>query len=136
MAIASSPIPVGPEVLHANALGTVTAHYVTIRDYHQRSHTIVALGCISEITTLKIVRMPLMACSIGSFIIAAAAQCSRQGGGAATPFGLVGILFLLAYLTSRRASLSLAVDAEGLRTAYGTYGEAGELTTAIRSASE
>jgi hypothetical protein len=136
MTTASNSVLVGPQVLHANPLGTVTADYVVIRDLHQHSHTIVALACISNITTVKAVRMPLMVFSTASFIIAAAAQCSRDGGGAATPCALIGIAFLLAYLMSRRASVILSVDSEGLRTAFGTLGEAAKLTAAIRSARE
>jgi hypothetical protein len=98
MTTASSPVLVGPQGVHANPLGTVTADYVAIRDLHQRSQTIVALACISEITTVEAVRMHLMVFSSASFIIAAAAQCSSDGGGAAAPCALIGIVFTLAYL--------------------------------------
>jgi hypothetical protein len=135
MTTPSSAILVEPQILHANALGTVTASYVTIRDLHQHSHTIVALGCISNAATLKSVHMPLVAFSIASFIIAAAAQSSREGG-AATLCALLGIVFLLAYLMTRRASVILSLDSETLRTTLGTYGEAAKLAAAIRSASE
>jgi hypothetical protein len=136
MTTASSPIPVAPQILHANPLGTVTADYVVIRDFHQHSRTIVALESISNITTVKVARMPLVVFSCASFIIAAAAQCSPDGGAAPTPCALIGIVFLLAYLMSRRASVILSLDSETLRTAFGTLGEARKLTAAISSARE
>jgi hypothetical protein len=134
MATASSPIPVGPLVLRANPLGTVAADYVVIRDLHQRSYTIVALASISNITTVKAVRMPLIVFASASFVIAAAAQCSRDGGGAGIPCALIGVVFFIAYLMSRRASLILDVEPEPLCTALGTLSQAAKLTAAIRLA--
>jgi hypothetical protein len=136
MATAASRIPVRSQTLHLNPLGTVTADYVVIRDFDQHSHTIVALESISNITTVKTVRMPLMVFASASFIIAAAAQCSRDGGGAATPCALIGIVFLLAYLMSRRASVILSLECDALGTAFGTLGDAAKLRAAIHSARE
>jgi hypothetical protein len=80
--------------------------------------------------------MPLVVFSCASFIIAAAAHCSRDGGAAPTPCALIGVVFLLAYLISRRASVVLSVNSEALGTAFGTLREAAKLRAAIWSARE
>jgi hypothetical protein len=64
-----------------------------IRDHGQQSHTIVPLACVSNFTIVKAAHIPLVVLASGFFIVAAAAQCSREGGGAGIPCALIGVAF-------------------------------------------
>ena len=136
MTTAPSAILAGQQVRYSNSLATVTEHWVVIRDSDHQSHTIVPLTSVSSVTVVKTTHRPLIVLASASFIIAAAAQYSKEGGGAGIPCALIGVGFVIAYLASRRAFVALVGDSESTSTAFGTVAQAAKLTTAIRSARE
>ena len=136
MTTVPSSVLVGQQVLYSNSLATVTEQWIIIRDYGQQSHTIVSLASVSNVTVVKITHIPLVVFASGFFIVAAAAQYSKEGGGAGIPCALIGVWFLIACLGFRRASVTLDVDSGSANTAFGTVAEATKLTAAIRSARE
>lgn len=136
MTTAPNAVLVGQQVRYSNSLATVTEHWVVIRDSGHQSHTIVPLASVSGVTVVKVANRRLVVFASGSLIVAAAAQYSKEGGGAGIPCALIGVGFLIAYLASRRAFVALDVDSEPANTAFGTVAEAAKLATAIRLARE
>jgi hypothetical protein len=57
-------------------------------------------------------------------LIAAAANCSRQGNGAALPMALLGAVFVIGYFLSRRASVAFVTDSYRAETCTGSLSEA------------
>jgi hypothetical protein len=134
MAIAANSILVDQQVLHSNSLATVTEHCVMIRNFDRRSQTIVPLTCISNAKTITVSQRHWIVFAVGSFLVAAASKCSKEGGGAEIPFALLSVVFVVTYLVSRRASVILDIESGPANTMFGTVGEAKKLIAALRSA--
>jgi hypothetical protein len=135
MAIDLDSIPLGQRVLHSNALATLTKDCLMARGLDQKCLIIVPLARISQVKTVKTEHAPLIVFASGSFLVAAAAHFSKEGGGAEIPSALIGIALVVMYAATRRASVIFEIGSETIRTAFGTLTEAAELILAIHSAS-
>jgi hypothetical protein len=78
----------------------------------------------------------LMVIASGLLLIAAAANCSRQGNGAAVPFGLLGAIFVVGYFLSRRASVAFLTGNSRTETCRGSFSEAAAVIEQVRAAQD
>jgi predicted acyltransferase len=124
----------GEDILHSNSLGTVTDHCVVIRAANSITQTVVALSRISKVKKVTVTYPILLVIASGSLLIAAAAMRSRDGDGAGIPIAIFGLLLIVGYVLSRRASVMFVLDSERVETVLGSPGEASELVTAVEVA--
>jgi hypothetical protein len=121
-------------VLFENALASVTEHCVVVRSAGRQSHVLLPLTRISSVKRIQTSRPGFLAIAAGLFLIAAAAQASKEGGGAAIPASLFGVCSMVAYLVSRRSAVAFIVDGERTETPFGGSRQASALVSAIQSA--
>ncbi len=124
----------GEEVLKANALGTVTTHWVVVRPVASQADIVLSLSRVSTVKTIQTSYPGLLVVASAAFVIAAAAASSKDGSSAALPVALVGVMFAIGYLLSRKACVSFKVDRERYETPDGGLGDAAELMSAIEKA--
>lgn len=120
-------------MLQSNALATVTTHCLIVRSAEARLQTIIPIAHVAGIRTAKTTYPGLLVIAAGCWLIAGAAYCSKQEeGGAALPAGILGVLFLLAYIAYQRVSVSFFTRADETITCDGTTGEAAALIKAVK----
>ena len=124
----------GEQILHAGALATVTENCVVLRDADGQSHTILAFDRLNGVRTVKTTYPALLVVAAGLLLMAAAAQFSKEGDGAAIPFAVLSLISLASYFLSRRASLAFGIGWETAETIRGTLTEAAALLTAVQKA--
>jgi drug/metabolite transporter (DMT)-like permease len=124
----------GEDILHSNSLGTVTDHCVVLRAANGMTQTVVALSRISKVKKVTVTYPILLVVASGSLLVAAAAMRSRDGDGAGIPIAIFGLLLIVGYVLSRRASVMLVLGSERVETVLGSPGEASELVTAVEVA--
>ena len=124
----------GEDILHSNSLGTVTDHCVVVRAANGITQTVVALSRISAVKKVTVTYPILLVIASGSLLIAAGAMRSRDGDGAGIPIAIFGLLLLVGYVLSRRASVMFVLGSERVETVLGSPGEASELVTAVEVA--
>lgn len=122
------------EILQSRLSAVLTADYVIIKSPKGGSHIVISLERLSEIRTIKTTYPGLLVIASGSFLVAAAAFCSKQGDGAALPAALIGLLFVIAYFCSQRALIAFMVDGESTETASGGLRDAAALVRAVETA--
>lgn len=76
----------------------------------------------------------LLVIAIALFLIAAAAYYSKQGDGATIPIAVIGVIFVVFYFNSRRASVAFLLEKEVLETVPGSLREASAVIRAVRKA--
>jgi hypothetical protein len=124
----------GEQISLSNSLATVATTCVLIRDPDGRSKTIISLHLIGGTKTIRTSVPGFLVIAAGLFLVAAAAHFSKDGGSADVPVALLGVGFVIAYLASRRASITLFVGRDKIQTASGGLREAAALVRAIKSA--
>jgi hypothetical protein len=122
------------QVLQANSLATVTRQSVLLREADGQSHAILPLDRIEHVQNLKTTYPGLLVIASALALLAAAAQSSKEGHGAAIPLGIIAIVFLLLYINSRKASVLFRVEGERFETIQGTLRDAAAITEAIKEA--
>lgn len=122
------------EVLQPNRLAVVTRHFLIIRNADRQNHTIIPLVRLAGMDVVKTPYTGLLAMAAGVFIIAAAALASREGGGAATPFALLGTFLTTVYFGSRRANITFKLDTGATETTAGTIADAAALIQLVDAA--
>lgn len=122
-------------VLHSNSLATVTPVCVLIRTSRLSGQSIVALENIRDLRRVKSSYPGLLVIAAGLFLIAAAAYFSKQGDGAAIPMAVIGAVFVLFYLGSRRASVVFYLESgDSIETTGGSLRDAAALIRSVRKA--
>jgi hypothetical protein len=124
----------GEQVLHSNTLAAVTPHCIVLTGAGGNQQTILSLARLSRIKQVTVSYPILLVIAIGLLILALAAFCSKEGGGAGGPFAIFGIVLLGGYFLSRRGAVCFAIDSEEFETVLGSPGEAAALISAIESA--
>ena len=120
-------------VVQSSALATVTSSCVIVRRGEQRAQTVVPIVHICDIRKIKTTVPALLVISAGSFLICAAAYCSKQGSGAVFPSAILGAFFLMAYFANRRVAVLLVTESGETATEDGSPGEASRLVKTISS---
>jgi hypothetical protein len=123
------------QVLFENALASVTEHCVIVRT-ERHAHILLPLNRISSLKKVRTSRPAFLAIGAGLFLIAAAAQASKDGGGASVPIALLGVCSLIAYAISRQSAVAFIVDGERTETLFGGLPQALALISAIQSANQ
>jgi hypothetical protein len=124
----------GEEILESNSLGTVTSQWVVVRPPESRSESILSLSHISNVRSVRITYPGLLVVASAALLIAIAAAASKQGDGAALPVALFGLLFLIAYWVSRKASVTFTVGTETFHTPAAGLREAARFVSAVERA--
>ncbi|HEX4808331.1 MAG TPA: hypothetical protein VH325_05345 [Bryobacteraceae bacterium] len=115
-------------------MASVTQHCVIVRTVERQAHVLLPLGRISSLKKAQTSRPAFLAIAAGLFLIAAAAQISKEGGRAALPAAMFGICLLVAYVASRRAAVIFIVDGERTETEFGGLRQSSALIAAVQSA--
>jgi hypothetical protein len=118
---------------HSNPLASIAANCVVVRDSECRSH-IIPLSHISGMRRIKTTCPALMVIASAFLLIAAAANCSRQGDGAALPMALLAAVFGIGYFLSRRASVAFVTDSYRAETCTGSLSEAAAVIGRVHAA--
>jgi hypothetical protein len=126
----------GEDILESNSLGTVMRHCVVLKTRHNDAETVISLAVITSAKSIKTSYPGLLVIACSAFLVAAAAACSKQGAGAARPFAFIGLLFVVAYWLSRRASVAITAGSEITESVQGSPSDASKFTTALRFALE
>jgi len=126
----------GEQILESNSLGTVMRHCVVLKGSANQSETVISLSVITSAKSIKISYPGLLVIACSTFLVAAAAACSKQGAGAARPFAFFGLLFVIAYWLSRRASVAITAGEEITETIQGSPSEASAFLAAVQVALE
>ena len=131
----------GEEILESNSLGTVMRHCVVLKGLVLKggdnpSETVISLAVISSVKRIKTSYPGLLVIAASALLIAAAAASSKQGGGAARPFAFLGLLFVIAYWLTRRASIAILAGEELTETLQGSPSEASAFIAAVQMALE
>jgi hypothetical protein len=126
-------------VLQSNALATVTSSCVVIRTAQGGSQSIISLSRLTGVRRLKTTYPGLLVIAAALFLIAAAAFASKEGEGAQIPAVVLGLIFLIFYFGSRKASVICVLVDDTVESAPGTLREAAAVMKALakaRSSSE
>jgi hypothetical protein len=126
----------GEGLLFENALASVTEHCIIVRTADQQAHILLPLARISSLKKIRTSRPAFWAIAAGLFLIALAAQTSKDGDGAAIPVAMFGVSSVIAYLVSRRSAVVVIVGGERTETMLGGPRQASALISAIQSASQ
>jgi hypothetical protein len=124
----------GEEILESNSLGTVTSQWVVVRPPESRSEIMISLSHISSVRTVRTTYPGLLVVAGAALLIAAAAAASKQGSGAPLPIALFGVLFLIAYWLSRKASVVFIVGSETTHTPAAGLRETAKFVAAVEKA--
>ena len=109
-------------------------HCVVLKGGPNQSETVVSLAVITSAKSINISYPGLLVIACSAFLVAAAAACSKQGAGAARPFAFFGLLFVIAYWLSRRASVAITAGQEITETIQGSPSEASAFLAAVEKA--
>jgi hypothetical protein len=124
------------EILHENALATVTRNFIVVRRPEKRAETIIGLRHISRVNRVETSHPGLLVIAVAVYLLAAACACSKQGGQAGIPLAVVGISFVIGYFLTRRAAVVFVVDRERSETMHGSLSEAAALVKALKKAQQ
>jgi hypothetical protein len=120
---------------HWSSLATVAENWIVIRDSERRSH-IIPLSHLSSMRRIRTTCPALIVIASGLLVIAAAAGYSKEGNGAAVPFGLLAVIFAVGYFLSRRASVAFFTGSSSTETCSGSFSEAAALIEKVRAAQD
>lgn len=125
------------EIVHSNALATVTRNCVVIPNADGLAQTVIALSRISSVRSVKSSYPGMLVIAGALGLIAAAAAYSKDGHGAAWPVALLSVGFAVAYIGTRRGSVSLSISSgrpEVVETMSGSLKESASIVAAIQNA--
>jgi hypothetical protein len=121
------------QATHSSSLATIADNWIVIRDSGSRFH-IIPLSNLSGLRRIKTTCPALMVIASAFLLIAAAANYSKQGEGAAFPIALLGAIFVIGYFLSRRASVAFITDSYRAETCSGSLSEAAAVIGQVQAA--
>lgn len=124
----------GEDVVETNSLAVVTTSCIVVRPVRGRSRVVLSLESVTDIKRIRTTHPGLLVIASGLFLIAAAAYYSKDSSPAAVPIGVLGILFLFAFIGTRRVSVVFVGESESVETALGSPREAVNLIKAVTAA--
>lgn len=136
--VESRPNPIlsalpGQRAIYTNELATITEDCVVVPDKERHSKAVLSAGCIYRVETEKKTTASLVVIAAGCFLIAAAAQCSKDGGGAGPYIALVGLIAMALYYSTRRALVKFVLASEIVKTGFGSVRDAAKVVSAVKS---
>jgi hypothetical protein len=126
-----SNILMGETVVHKNPLATVTRNCLIVRDQIRGAQAIISFQSIRKIEKVNTTNISLLAIASGFLTIAAAAYSSHERYEVAAGIGLIGLLFVFGYFSTRRAAILFLLDDQSIKTARGSYREATSIIRAV-----
>jgi hypothetical protein len=124
----------GEEILESNSLGTVTSQWVVVRPPESHSEIVISLSHITNVRTVRTTYPGLLVVASASLLVAAAAASSKQSAGATLPIALFGLLFVIGYWVSRKASVTFRVGSETIHTPSAGLRESATFVSAVERA--
>lgn len=124
----------GEDILESNSLGTVTNQWVVVRLPESHSESVLSLSHITSVRSVRTTYPGLLVVASAALLIAGAAAASKQGAGPAIPIALFGVLFVIAYWVSRKASVTFRVGGETFHTPSAGLKEAATFVAAVERA--
>lgn len=121
-----------PRVLQSNSVAIVTPACVLIRTPRLTGQNVIAIEDIRDVRRLRTSYPGLLVIAAALWLIAAAAYSSKQGDGAAIPMAVIGGIFVLLFLGSRRAAVVFYLENETIETAPGSSRDAAAIIRAVR----
>jgi len=122
----------GETVVHANALAAVTSNCVVVRDGLMGAQVVVGIETITAVRKVTTTNPGLLVISCGLFTIAAASYVSKQGLEISVPIAIVGSLFVMGYVGTRRAAVLFLLENESIESAKGSFREATSVIRAVQ----
>jgi hypothetical protein len=122
----------GEQIVHSTTLATVTDNCLVIRNPDGTSHTIVALSRVTRIRTIRRTYPGFLVVASGLLLIGSGAFCSKQGAGAGPVIVSIGVVFVIAYIATRRAAVGFVSGSEVTETMFGSLREAATLVRAVQ----
>ena len=109
----------------------VTEDCVVVPSFSGQPHTALSLLSISALKVVKTYHPSLLVIAAGLFLLAAAANYSKEGAGTAVPLGLLGLVFLIAFFASQRARVVFISGLESTQSYNGSFTEVADLVIAV-----
>ncbi len=120
----------GEIVLHSNALAVVTRNCVVVREGMRGARIVMSVESITGVRKVTTTNPGLLVISCGLCTIAAAAYASKQPWEVSVTIALIGSLFIMGYIGTRRAAVLFVLENENIESLKGTFREA---TSTIRA---
>lgn len=121
----------GETVIHANALATVTRNVLVVRDGMRMAQTVIAIEKVTGLRKVTTTNPGFLVISCGLFTIAAASYFSKQGGNVTLPIAMVGAMFVMGYIGTRRAAVLFLMGDERIESIQGSFREATSVIRAV-----
>ncbi len=109
----------------------VTEECVVVPAFSGQPNTVLSLAVISQMKIVKSYHPSLIVISAGLFLLAAAASASRDGAGMGLPIGIVGLVFLVAFVVLQKARVVFMNGSEATQTVNGSFTEVADLVAAV-----
>ena len=122
------------KILQSKLSTIVTEDCVVVPSFSGQPHTALSLLSINALKVVKTYHPGLLVISAGLFLLAAAANSSKEGSGTAVPIGLLGAVFLLAFFASQRARVVFISGSEATQSFNGSFTEVADVVLAVRVA--
>ena len=121
----------GETVVHTNALAAVTRNFVVVRYGSGEVRTVIGNEAIRSIRKVTTTRPGLLVISCGLFTIAAASYVSKQGMDVSLAIALIGSLFVMGYVGTRRAAVLFLLENESIESVKGSFRDATSVIRAV-----
>jgi hypothetical protein len=121
----------GETVVHSNPIATVTRNCLVVRYDARRAQAIISLQSIKGMRKVNFTNPALLVIAAGLFTIAAAAYSSHEGYEVSGALSAVGLLFLLSYFLTRRATVLFLLENQNIESKSGSYREATSIIRAV-----
>ena len=119
------------KVLQSKLSTIVTEDCVVVPSFSGQPHTALSLLSIDSLKIVKSHHPSLLVIAAGLFLVAAAANYSKEGAGTALPIGLLGSAFAVAFLVTQRARVVFVSGAEATQSFKGPFTEVADLVAAV-----
>ena len=124
----------GERIVQSKLSAIVTEDCVVIPSFSGQPHTILSIGCISQVKVVKTSYPSLIVISAGLFLLSAAAFSSKDGAGTGAPLGVLGLIFLFTYLLSQKARVVFLAGREVTQTVNGSFADVADVVAAVELA--
>ncbi len=121
----------GETVVHANTMATVTRNCLVVRDDVRGSQAVIGIQSIRGMRKVNFTNPALLVIAAGLFTIAAAAYSSHEGYEVSVGLGLIGLVFILSYFLTRRATVLFLLETQSIESRRGSYRDATSIIRAV-----
>ena len=112
----------------------VTEDCVIVPAFGGQPHTVLSLACLSAIKIIKIYHPSLLVIAAGLLFLCASAASSKEGAGTGLPIGMLGAVFLIAYVATQRARVVFMTGSEATQSVSGSFPDVSALVVAVQTA--